>query len=149
MAYDNNGARIGAAGHFASRITAALIAQGGIAPTEEAAADAFADLTSRCLDVLNALEGSPAPTPQAAQAAVEAAFPGTTEVATPVVSQEPLRIISGDGSPAPAWLFEAAAKAGVTAVFDNRGDLAANPKRPWFKQAEPKVDKPKGFWPPR
>jgi hypothetical protein len=143
MAYDNNGARIGAAGHFASRIVAALIAKGGIEPSEAAAADAFANLTSDCLAVLNGLEGA---APAAAANVIKASFPGTTEA-----EGSELRIIGGDGSPAPAWLYTAAAKAGVTAVFDNREDLADNPKLPWFRQAEPEVakDDRKPFWPPR
>lgn len=141
MAYDNQGARIGAAGHFASRITAALITSGQV--TKDEAADVFADFTDNCLTVLNGMEG------QTPVRTVEEAL--TKEVgATPAVAQDALRIIGGDGSPHPDWLFRDAAKAGVTAVYDNRGDLAQNPKRPWYKQAEPNVGRDaKGFWPPR
>lgn len=146
MAYDNNGARIGAAGHFASRITSALITSGQVTKAE--AADTFADFTQACLDVLNGLEGAstPAPAPQrTAEQAVTQEFG-----ATPVVEQPSLRIIGDSGEPHPAWLFTDAAKAGVTAVYDNRKDLAQNPKRPWYKQAEPNVGRDaKGFWPPR
>jgi len=146
MAYDNNGARIGASGHFASRITAALIASGQV--TKDEAADTFADFTVSCLDVLNGLEGSVTPTPAPARSA-EAAL-GAELGATPAVSQQEVRIIGGSGEVIPPWLYVDAAKAGVTAVYDNRGDLAANPKRPWFKQAEPNVGRDaKGFWPPR
>lgn len=142
MAYDNNGARIGAAGHFASRITAALITSGQISKAE--ASDTFADLTADCLAVLNGLEGG-----SSAENVIRANFPGTETVATPPQSGGGLRVIGGDGTPVPEWLAADAAKKGVTAVYDNRADLAQNPKRPWFKQAEPKADEPAAFWPPR
>jgi hypothetical protein len=142
MAYDNAGARIGAAGHFASRLTAALIAKGGIEPTEQAAADSFADLVGMTLAVLDGLEAVPSNV-------VKAAFPGTTEVNEPTTAESALRIIKPMDDNHPAWLFEAAAKAGVTAVWDNRGDLAKNSKLPWYKQAEPESSDPRPFWPPR
>jgi hypothetical protein len=152
MAYDQSGARIGAAGHFASRMTAALIASGGIEATPAAAADTFADLTADCLTVLNGLES--VPTLASTEAKLREAFPGTVVEIHQDLPQElspGVRIIGGNGDPAPAWLYEEAKKAGVTAVFDNREDLQRNPKLPWFKQAEPEVDSQdrKPFWPPR
>lgn len=54
--------------------------------------------------------------------------------------------------PLPAWLVEACAKAGVTAVFDNRDTATAENRRPLFKAADGKLS-PKGqplaFWPPK
>ena len=61
MAFNEQGVRIGAAGHFASRITSALISSGQLRADQ--AMDTFADYTSQALDVLNSLEaGVPAPT---------------------------------------------------------------------------------------
>ncbi len=47
--------------------------------------------------------------------------------------------------PIPDWLVLEAAQAGVTQVWDNRDQLAANPKRPWFKD----VNGDKAFWAPK
>jgi hypothetical protein len=47
--------------------------------------------------------------------------------------------------PIPDWLVLEAAQAGVTHVWDNRDQLAANPKRPWFKD----VNGDKAFWAPK
>ena len=47
--------------------------------------------------------------------------------------------------PIPDWLVLEAAQAGVTQVWDNRNQLAANPKRPWFKDA----NGDKAFWAPK
>lgn len=148
MAYDASGARIGAAGHFASRLTAALVTSGQVKHDEVELV--FADLTKACLNVLNDLEGGSTPTRTVEQALTDE-LGATPAPATPAPSGGALRIIGQQGD-VPAWLFEAAAKAGVTAVYDNRSDLAENPKRPWFKQAEPKpasARDAKGFWPPR
>lgn len=49
--------------------------------------------------------------------------------------------------PLPDWLFAEAAKAGVREVYDNRDQLAANPKRPHFRGTNGK-DAP-AFWPPK
>jgi hypothetical protein len=55
-------------------------------------------------------------------------------------------IIKGDQwGPIPDWLVLEAAQAGVTQVWDNRNGLAANPKRPWFKD----VNGDKAFWAPK
>ena len=54
--------------------------------------------------------------------------------------------IKGDQwGPIPDWLVLEAAQAGVTQVWDNRNQLAANPKRPWFKD----VNGDKAFWAPK
>ena len=45
----------------------------------------------------------------------------------------------------PDWLVLEASQAGVTQVWDNRNGLAANPKRPWFKDA----NGDKAFWAPK
>jgi hypothetical protein len=45
----------------------------------------------------------------------------------------------------PDWLVLEASQAGVTQVWDNRNQLAANPKRPWFKDA----NGDKAFWAPK
>jgi len=50
------------------------------------------------------------------------------------------------GMTPPAWLVRAAAKEGVTEVFDNRASKADNPKRPDFVSTGP--DK-KAFWAPK
>ena len=47
--------------------------------------------------------------------------------------------------PIPDWLVLEAAQAGVNQVWDNRDQLAANPKRPWFKD----VNGDKAFWAPK
>ena len=167
------GIRIGAAGHFASRMTAALIASGQL--NADQAMDTFADFTSSAVDVLNSLEGSSpqplaavaaftpsAPTRQAhqsAQANVSSAFPGSTMVdtATVVVSQAAMPEIKNasslmqdgiDNGPLPDWLGPICAKYGVGSVFDNRHQLKDGPTRPWFRQSGvPKGQQAKGFWP--
>jgi hypothetical protein len=144
MAYDQNGARLGAAGHFASRITAALITAGKV-DSEEMAADVFADLTSKCLDVINGLEGA-APPARSIAAVIERELPGATEIPQELAE---LRIINPINDDHPAWLYEQAKQAGVVAVWDNRDGLKENSKRPWYKQAEPESDDPKPFWPPK
>jgi hypothetical protein len=143
--YDAAGARVGAAGHFASRLTAALVASGQVAKAD--VLDTFADFTVGALDVLNGLETQPT-------ASITPIRPPATALeqelgASPATTATGLRIIGALNDEHPAWLFEAAAKKGVTAVFDNRADLATNSKRPWYKQAEPASEDPAPFWPPR
>ena len=54
--------------------------------------------------------------------------------------------IKGDQwGPIPDWLVLEAAQAGVIQVWDNRNGLSANPKRPWFKDA----NGDKAFWAPK
>lgn len=47
--------------------------------------------------------------------------------------------------PLPEWFIREAQAAGVSEVWDNRDQLAVNPKRPHFKDANGE----KAFWPPR
>jgi len=46
----------------------------------------------------------------------------------------------------PPWLHRAAAKAGVTKVWDNRDTATAENRRPWFVSADQNKT---GFWPPK
>lgn len=57
-------------------------------------------------------------------------------------------------SPIPQWIITEAAKAGITAVWDNRSKVNGN--QPHFREAVPqggtghgKDGAPKGFWPPK
>jgi len=71
---------------------------------------------------------------------IATAFPQATAQAFEV------RIKNDQQGPIPAWLVSACQRDGVTEVYDNRADLAANPKRPWFKAVN---DKEKAYWPPK
>lgn len=57
-----------------------------------------------------------------------------------------LRVKNDQQGPLPQWLLDACAKDGITEVYDNRADLASNPRRPWFKAVN---DKEKAYWPPK
>jgi hypothetical protein len=72
--------------------------------------------------------------------AIVTAFPGASEQAFTVA------VKNEQQGPLPAWLIDACRKDGITEVYDNRGDLAANPRRPWFKAVK---DKEKAYWPPK
>ena len=65
---------------------------------------------------------------------------------TATASEFTVRVKNDQQGPIPAWLITACQRDGVTEVYDNRGDLAANPKRPWFKAVN---DKEKAYWPPK
>lgn len=71
---------------------------------------------------------------------IATAFPQATS------TEFSVRIKNDQQGPIPAWLVSACQRDGVTEVYDNRGDLAANPKRPWFKAVN---DKEKAYWPPK
>jgi hypothetical protein len=156
MAFNETGVRIGAAGHFASRITAALITSGQI--TVEQAADTFADYTSTCLDVLNALEAvthtaapaAPAAPQRSAVEAMEAELGATTVQATPAGGPTVLNS-DGTGEPFEPWALAQFKAAGITKVFDNRSTKTGN--QPWYKTPKDaeKYGEPsdKAFWPPR
>lgn len=57
-----------------------------------------------------------------------------------------VRIVGKQHGEVPAWLHRAAAKAGVTEVWDNREAMKENPKRPMFVSAD---DNKTPFWAPR
>jgi hypothetical protein len=89
-------------------------------------------------------------------AVVNEVFPNTAPVAQPQFHQAPTNMsVAVKGTqhgPLPDWLMSQAAKAGVSAVWDNRDGLAQNPKRPWFKAADGTKDQrgqDVAFWPPR
>lgn len=99
----------------------------------------FADNFDAVTELLmNAIyKGAPAPSDEAV---LTAAFPQAT-------GQEFSVIVKNDQQgPLPAWLIQACKRDGITEVYDNRADLATNPKRPWFKAVN---DKEKAYWPPK
>lgn len=98
----------------------------------------FADNFDAVTELLmNAIYKGVAPSDEAVFAT---AFPQAT-------SQDfSVRIKNEQQGPIPSWLIDACKRDGVTEVYDNRGDLAANPKRPWFKAVN---DKEKAYWPPK
>lgn len=79
-------------------------------------------------------------TPVSDEATLKQAFPGATEI------QFTVKVRNDQQGPLPQWLLDACKRDGITEVYDNRGDLAANPKRPWFKAVN---DKEKAYWPPK
>jgi hypothetical protein len=101
--------------------------------------------------------------PSAAAVIINDVFPNTEPVAQPQFQpqyspapQAPtnmtVQVKGTQHGPLPDWLASAAAKAGVTSVWDNRDGLAQNPKRPWFKAADGTKDgrgQDVAFWPPR
>jgi hypothetical protein len=75
---------------------------------------------------------------------VQKTFPNATEVAGD--SQGFTVSVQGEQhGDLPAWLLAACKRDGVTRVFDNRNQLAENPKRPWFKA----VGQDKAYWEPK
>lgn len=87
---------------------------------------------------------------------VNEVFPNTAPVAQPQFQQAAtnmtVQVKGTQHGPLPDWLLSQAAKAGVSAVWDNRDGLAQNPKRPWFKAADGTKDQrgqDVAFWPPR
>lgn len=109
--------------------------------------------------LLESMTGAASPTEQAAQI-IRGNFPGTTNVAsneTPGYNPPPqyangqqhtLTIKGQQHGPIPPWMFEAAAAAGVTEVYDNRDRAATNPKYPQFK-ATSGGPNATPFWAPR
>ena len=67
-------------------------------------------------------------------------FPGATEV-----TGGDLVVKGNQHGELPNWLYAEAQAFGVTQVWDNRDQIKANPKRPWFKD----VNGDKAFWPPK
>lgn len=91
------------------------------------------------------------PAPQPAESANdEATFMHAFPQAQPSTSPAPtggfsVRIKGKQHGPIPEWLNEQCAMKGVTEVWDNRDDLGANPKRPWFKSTSTND----AFWEPK
>ena len=99
----------------------------------------FADNFDAVTELLmSAIYGMPFDTPQ--EAMVIKAFPQATTTGFTV------SIKNDQQGPIPEWLISSCQRDGVTEVYDNRADLAANPKRPWFKAVN---DKEKAYWPPK
>lgn len=162
MNNQNLGIRIGAAGHFASRIVAAAVNSGQVSYNDAAAE--FANLTADCFTALNDIEDSYASTPAETLAAVaapsnEAALQqlhamtqnsGNTIVApAPTMTGANPEIMGDQHGELPAWLAPICQKYGITKVFDNRDQLADKATRPHFRQAGlPKGSRDaKGLWP--
>ena len=98
-------------------------------------ADAFDAVTELLMNAIYGGAGAPSD-----EQVIATAFPQATAQAFEV------RIKNDQQGPIPAWLVSACQRDGVTEVYDNRADLAANPKRPWFKAVN---DKEKAYWPPK
>jgi hypothetical protein len=98
-------------------------------------ADAFDAVTELLMNAIYGGAGAPSD-----EAIIATAFPQATSTDFSV------RIKNDQQGPIPAWLVSACQRDGVTEVYDNRADLAANPKRPWFKAVN---DKEKAYWPPK
>ena len=98
----------------------------------------FADNFDAVTELLmSAIYGGAQTTPDAM---VAMAFPQATSAGFTV------SIKNDQQGPIPEWLISSCQRDGVTEVYDNRADLAANPKRPWFKAVN---DKEKAYWPPK
>lgn len=98
----------------------------------------FADNFDAVTELLmSAIYGGAQATPEAM---VAKAFPQATSTGFTV------SIKNDQQGPIPEWLVSSCQRDGVTEVYDNRADLAANPKRPWFKAVN---DKEKAYWPPK
>jgi hypothetical protein len=107
--------------------------------TNNASVAQFADNFDAVTELLmNAIyKGAPVPTDEQL---ITTAFPQATG------QDFTVRIKNDQQGPIPSWLVSACQRDGVTEVYDNRADLAANPKRPWFKAVN---DKEKAYWPPK
>jgi hypothetical protein len=107
--------------------------------TNNASVAQFADNFDAVTELLmNAIyKGAPAPLDEQL---ITTAFPQATG------QDFTVRIKNDQQGPIPSWLVSACQRDGVTEVYDNRADLAANPKRPWFKAVN---DKEKAYWPPK
>jgi hypothetical protein len=68
-----------------------------------------------------------------------------TQAPSTIAEAKGITIKGDQWGPIPDWLVLEASQAGVTQVWDNRNQLAANPKRPWFKDA----NGDKAFWAPK
>lgn len=98
-------------------------------------AENFDAVTELLMDAIYGGAGAPSD-----EAIITASFPQATE------QDFAVRVKNDQQGPLPAWLISACKRDGITEVYDNRADLAANPKRPWFKAVN---DKEKAYWPPK
>lgn len=64
---------------------------------------------------------------------------------SPMAEANGVTIKGKQHGPIPDWLVLEAFQAGVSMVWDNRDQIANNPRRPWFKA----VDGDKAFWAPK
>lgn len=97
-------------------------------------------VTEMVFDSINSRTGDTAQVMQL----VQKTFPNATEVSGD--SQGFTVSVQGEQhGELPAWLLAACKRDGVTRVFDNRNQLAENPKRPWFKA----VGQDKAYWEPK
>jgi hypothetical protein len=76
---------------------------------------------------------------------VMAAFEAQPVESTQMTVSSSVRVKGKQHGPLPEWFIREAQAAGVSEVWDNRDQLAVNPKRPHFKDA----NGDKAFWPPR
>lgn len=102
-------------------------------------ADNFEAVTELLMEAIYGAGGATA-TPEAM---VAQAFPQATASSGGGFT---VRIKNDQQGPIPEWLVASCQRDGTTEVYDNRADLAVNPKRPWFKSVS---DKEKAYWPPK
>jgi hypothetical protein len=103
----------------------------------------FSFLTEVLIDAVKSVVNAPGTSGSTAPSGAEvihANFPGTTEETFSV------KVRGQQHGPFPEWFLTEAAAKGITEVYDNRDQLAENPKRPWFRSTSNKDD---AFWPPR
>lgn len=100
----------------------------------------FAVLFSDVADILSEKVYGTATPAQSDEERFTNAFPNATEMEFSV------KVRNDQQGPLPKWLVDACKRDGITEVYDNRADLSANPKRPWFKAVN---DKEKAYWPPK
>lgn len=82
---------------------------------------------------------------------IAAQFGGNTEVQYEQPRANGITIKGTQHGPVPEWLVSAAAKAGVTEVWDNRDSAGPSHgnNKPLFKQVVPKGQEGIAFWAPR
>lgn len=103
-------------------------------------ANIFTEIKDILLDSIYGDQPYANTTTSTAEATIKSHFPQATQVISS------LSVKNDQQGPLPQWLMDACARDGVTEVYDNRADLGANPRRPWFKAVN---DKEKAYWPPK